>query len=311
MKLTEQAVSHRTARNLAACEPRRYKCLRVKTVMFKKLTYCLFILSMFSVAFADEGFNISATLMRSTFKIQEGNNIGTVFILGQPMESDNTRAYYILFTATHVLESMKANFATLFIRKFENENFVKIPIRTRIRNEGRPLWISHPQVDVAAMRISLPRDTDIQLISTEMIADDKFIKSFEVNPGDDLLVLGYPYGAEANEAGFPILRSGRIANYPLTPTKSTKTFLLDFEVFGGNSGAPVFMCSRNRAYGGSTHIGVVSQLMGIVIQEKHIVEHVKTMEEETLKKHKLSLAVVVHASFLRELLPMLPPVASN
>lgn len=71
------------------------------------------------------------------------------------------------------------------------------------------------------------------------------------------------------------------------------------------------MCSRNRAYGGSTHIGVDSQLVGIVIQEKHLVEHVKTMEEETLKKHKLSLAVVVHASFLRELLPMLPPVASN
>ena len=213
--------------------------------------------------------------------------------------------------ATHVLESMKANFATLYIRKFENENYVKFPLKIKIRNARRPLWISHPEVDISAMRISLPRDADIKLISTEMIADDKFIKSFEVNPGDDLLVLGYPYCAESNDAGFPILRSGRISNYPLTPTKTTKTFLLDFEVFGGNSGGPVFMCSRNRAYDGSTHIGVVNQLMGIVIQEKHIIERVKTMDEETLRKHKLSLAVVVHASFLRDLLPMLPPVTSN
>ena len=71
------------------------------------------------------------------------------------------------------------------------------------------------------------------------------------------------------------------------------------------------MCSRNRAYAGSTHIGVVSQLMGIVIQEKHIIERVKTMDEEILRKHKLSLAIVVHASFLKDLLLMLPPVTTN
>ena len=157
------------------------------------------------------------------------------------------------------------------------------------------------------MRIALPRTTDIKLISTELVATDDFIKDYEVNPGDDLLVLGFPYGAEANKAGFPILRSGRIANYPLIPTKMTKTFLLDFEIFGGNSGGPVFMCSRNRAFGGSTQIGVVSQLMGIVTHEKGFVEHVKTIDEEILKKHKLSLAVIVHASFLKELLLLLPP----
>lgn len=275
--------------------------------MIKKLLICFFTLIIISIAHAEENFNISSTLMRSTFKIQEGKNIGTVFILGQPVENDPSRACYVLFTAGHVLNSMKNDFATIFLRKKVNNNYIKFPFQIKIRSNSQPLWVGHPEVDIAVMRISLPRVTDIKLISTELIATDDFISNFEVNPGDDLLVLGFPYGAEANEAGFPILRSGRIASYPLTPTKMTKTFLLDFEIFGGNSGGPVFMCSRNRAYGGSTHIGVVSQLMGIVSQEKQIVEHVKTIGEEILKKHKLSIAVIVHASFLKELLSMLPP----
>jgi hypothetical protein len=51
--------------------------------------------------------------------------------------------------------------------------------------------------------------------------------------------------------------------------------------------------------------------MGIVIQEKQFIEHTKTIEEKSLKKHSLSLAVVVHASFLEDLLSMLPSATTN
>ena len=44
-----------------------------------------------------------------------------------------------------------------------------------------------------------------------------------------------------------IRASGRIASYPITPTSKTRTFLLDFEVFEGNSGGPVFLYERIRA----------------------------------------------------------------
>lgn len=257
---------------------------------------------------AEESSNIASILMRSTFKIQQGNSVGTVFIIGEPAEYDPKCAYYVLMTASHVLNSIKDENATIFLRKKIGKKFVKYPFVISIRRNGSPLWVSHPEVDVAAMRIALPRDADIQLISTDLLATDEFIEKYEVNPGDDLLVLGFPYGAESNEAGFPILRSGKIASYPLIPTKMTKTLLLDFEVFSGNSGGPVFMCSRNRAYGGATHIGVVRQLMGIVSQEKQIVEHVKSIDQEVLKKHKLCLALVVHTSFLKELLNMLQPI---
>ena len=50
----------------------------------------------------------------------------------------------------------------------------------------------------------------------------------------------------ADAAGFPILRSGRVASYPLAPASVFPTFLMDFSVFPGNSGGAVFMAQGAR-----------------------------------------------------------------
>ena len=146
------------------------------------------------------------------------------------------------------------------------------------------------------------------MTSTNLLATDKVLEEFQVHPGDQLLVLGFPYGAEANEAGFPILRSGRIASYPLTPTRATKTFLLDFEVFQGNSGGPVLFYAENRVYSGTTHIGTVQFIMGLVSEEKAVTERVKSLSETVERKHRLSLAVIIHSSFVADLIKTLPPI---
>jgi len=121
------------------------------------------------------------------------------------------------------------------------------------------------------------------------------------------MVLGFPFGAEANEEGFPILRSGRVASYPLVPSTKTKTFLLDFEVFKGNSGGPVFLYDRNRIYGGSIHIGTTNFLLGLVSKEGEMTEQVKSIDQTVIKRHRLALAEVVHASLIREAIERLLP----
>ena len=177
---------------------------------------------------AEDSLDISTILMRSTFKIQGNGTTGTVFILGEPLPDDPKKLSFVLMTATHVLTSIKSNQATLFLRTRKGDLYERLPYRIDIRKGGEPLWISHPDVDVSAMRIAIPKIADIKLISTDLLATDEFIKKYEVHCSDELFVLGFPYGTEANLAGFPILRSGRIASYPLTPTKIVKTFLLDF-----------------------------------------------------------------------------------
>ena len=61
-----------------------------------------------------------------------------------------------------------------------------------------------------------------------------------------MMTLGFPRGLAANAAGFPILRAGRVASYPVAPARIFPTFLLDFSVFPGNSGGPVFMSGPSR-----------------------------------------------------------------
>lgn len=279
--------------------------------MFIKLIIFAFFMVPLVVSGGEQQLDISTVLMRSTFKIQGEGSLGTVFMMGEPSADDPSKLYYVLITAAHVLEGMKSDVAILHLRKLEGDNFNRLPYQIQIRREGNPLWTRHPDVDVAAMRVRLPKVADVQLISTTLLGTDKILEQFQVHPGDQLLALGFPYGAEANEAGFPILRSGRIASYPLTPTERTKTFLLDFEIFKGNSGGPVLFYAENRFYGGTTHIGSIQFIMGVVSQEKELTERVETLSETVIRKHKLALAVIAHASFVADLIKMLPKITKE
>lgn len=251
--------------------------------------------------------DINTILMRSTFKIAGRGSVGTAFIIGRPVPEDTKRLYYVLVTADHVLRELEGEQAILYLRKKQNDEFIKLPYTFQIRRGTEPLWKKNPETDVAVMYVRLPEEADLQLLPTSMLANDDMLNQFEIHPGDTLSCLGYPYGAEANEAGFPILRSGQIASYPLTPTDKIKTFLFDFEVFSGNSGGPVYFVQSNRAYGGSTRLGQTIQFFaGIVSQEKFLEEEVRSITETRRTRHRLSIAVVVHAAIIRETIDLLP-----
>jgi hypothetical protein len=116
-----------------------------------------------------------------------------------------------------------------------------------------------------------------------------------VGPGDELLSLGFPRGLSANRAGFPILRVGRIASYPLSPVEAFPTFLLDFTVFPGNSGGPVFWTPSARKRPGSTE-PENAFIAGLLSQEVRVGED------------QLDIGVVTHAVFIREAIAQLDPL---
>jgi len=217
-----------------------------------------------------------------------------------------------LVTAAHVLEGIQEDEAVLFLRVTNPDgSFKKLPHQLPIRLDGQPLWVKHANADVAAMYVRLPHAASLRrIVSTELLASDEDLSLYEIHPGDRLACLGYPYGAEANEAGFPILRSGRIASFPLTPTSIYPTFLFDFRVFGGNSGGPVYLAETSRTYGKSTHLGQTLQfVMGLVSQEQTLEEEVRSLTETRKVKHQLALAVVISAPLIAETIGLLPPPA--
>jgi S1-C subfamily serine protease len=246
-------------------------------------------------------------IMRSTYKlIGENNFLGTGFIVGR--ESLYTRNYYysVLVTAKHVLDGMSGDSMTINFRQKKGADYVKIPLKTQIRKNGNNLYTSHPTADVAVMYVAYPAQNDIELYGIHLFATDSILGIFNIHPGDELFVLGYPLGFESNGAGFPILRSGKIASYPIVPTKIYNSFLLDFEVYPGNSGGPVFVNQYNRLINHKLEERYYNFLVGIVSEEIEMVETINSLQETKFVKNRLYLAKIVPSAFILETINMLP-----
>lgn len=245
-------------------------------------------------------FELNTALFESTFRIEQsigGNKsvTGTTFVLARPYTNAPTTGRFVMVTAKHVLEDMKGDDAVWHLRsKDAAGHWQRSPATLKIRTNGVPCWTAHPTADVAAMYVPLIQGAITFVLPTPVVAADDTFEQFEIHPGDELNCLGYPMGMESNAIGFPVLRSGKIASYPLYPTKEHPTFLYDFEVFGGNSGGPVFMVESNRNFKGSTHIGKIQFVAGLVSQQ-----HICSNE-------RLALSVVVSSPLILETVNMLP-----
>jgi hypothetical protein len=278
------------------------------------LLHLLFLLTLTAITSwsAEDVPDINMVFMRSTFKLvgkaagRNASNVGTVFILAKPSATDPQKAYFVLVTAGHVLKKMVGDEAVLFLRRKIGDSFQKILFPIKIRKNGRPIWTDHPEADIAVMYIKLPVEADVIPVATALLATDEMLKRFAVHPGDRLSCLGFPQGFEANDAGFPVLRSGQIASYPLVPTKSVKAFVFDFNVFEGNSGGPVYLSDSNRIYGGTTNIGTVQFLVGLVSEQASFNQEIKMGKKKLTLPHQLGLAIVIHAALIREALDLLP-----
>lgn len=247
-------------------------------------------------------FEINTTLMHYTYRIEgptgKPNEVkyGTVFVMGIPDANRPGKGQAVLVTAAHVLEGISGETANIYLReKMADGKFKKVDHVLKIRKGKNSLWVRHPDVDVAVMKIDLPvfvskQTKEFPSLPTNRIADDEMMEKYEIHPGDQLLCLGYPLRKGANVSGFSILRSGKIASYPLIPAKDTKSFLFDFEVFPGNSGGPVYFVDKGRRYGGTTHLGETIQFVAGIVTRQH---------------EKLRLAVVVPAHFIKETLALL------
>lgn len=259
---------------------------------------------------------VNTVMMQSTFLI-EGlpdstgqTNYGTAFLIGRPLKDDPQTLAFVFVTAKHVMESLPGDVAVLNFRHLDPQTGVWLRdlVRLGIRNNGVPLWTSHPTADVVSMYVRLPTApaTSLVIVSMALLADDEMLAKLDVHPGDEVNCLGFPMHAQSNEAGFPVLRSGKIASYPLTPTKTVKSFLMDFAVFPGNSGGPVYFVSSNRVIRGAMTFGVSAAVLGIVIQENYVTEKIIGRATTAENRTYLNLATVVHAALIKEVVEMLP-----
>lgn len=282
-----------------------------------RLVQIFLALSMWSTLAIGETGDVHNILMHWTFKIEgkpaDPNKtvFGTVFIMGIPISDSSTLATPVLVTAAHVLSDIQAETATVHMRsEMSDGSYRRRPCDIRIRDtNGVPLWVRHPEVDIAVMKIGIPNDamSAVPLLSTVSLADDAEFELRDIHPGDELMCLGFPLGLESNDAGFPILRSGRIASYPVHPSRLAKSFYYDIAVYGGNSGGPVFYEYKNRRIPGEPFTKTVdtSALAGVVIQDVSQTINIEGYFESVRRRDPLGLASVVPAEFIKQTLEMI------
>ena len=250
--------------------------------------------------------------MQSTFKIEglgpNGASLGTCFIVGKSAPTNPQSGSYVLVTAAHVLDGIMGQQAVLLARQKQGDGWKKVPMQLRIRNDKNvPLWVRNPRADVAAMYVPFPTALrPVAIVSTALFADDQVLKEFEVRPGDRVFILGYPFGLDSSDGGFPILRAGWIASYPLLPSRSVGKFLISFKVFQGNSGGPVYLVDYNRFYQGGTHIGVVHFFIGLVSQEISLTQQEQDVYSSSIRRYPIDVAAVGPASLIADTISMLP-----
>lgn len=242
--------------------------------------------------------DLAVDLMHETVQLEQPlgdgtRTVGTGFLISDPGPDGRPRT--VLVTANHVLAGMPGAVARIGYRVANADgswSYSPQPLTIRDR-AGHELWTHHPSRDVAAIAITAPPEFAKAAIPKDYLASDETFTEYKVEAGDEMMALGFPRGLAANQAGFPILRSGRVASYPVAPAKIFPTFLLDFAVFAGNSGGPVFMTEQDRRSNAANET-----------QEPEFIAGLLTQQVE-LNNERLEIGIVTHAKFIRETLDRL------
>jgi hypothetical protein len=164
--------------------------------------------------------DLSSALMQATVQVEQklpdGRHIiGTGFLINDPKPDGTPRT--VLVTARHVFDRMpglEANIGYRVQNKDGGWSYEPQPIR--IRSADHELFVHHPSRDVVAISVKAPPEFAKAAIPLNWLAGSDTFSKYNIGPGDEMMVLGYPQGLSADSAGFPILRSGRIAS-PIEP----------------------------------------------------------------------------------------------
>ncbi len=160
---------------------------------------------------------------------------------------------YILVTAKHVIFDKESNLLIPNLcywgNKQNGDEFVHAFAQTKYKYPNIT-WVVHKE-----------REIDIALSIVEKVSEDEkmfflglnvFENIADIENGDDVCYLGYPFGFGAKQGSNPVFRKGMVAH----KEKAGKYFYIDAVVTNGNSGGPVFKIEKDG--GEAKLVGIIS-----------------------------------------------------
>ncbi|MCS7252499.1 MAG: serine protease [Armatimonadota bacterium] len=228
-------------------------------------------------------------ILSATVRIVVGGRSSTGFIVAV---GDAERRRHLLVTAAHAFLGSKEQSCSVFFRVIGDGNEVKrAEKKIPIMNDSKPLWIKHPNMDLAILSLEPPENAILKPFSLQQIASSELVELGKIHVGQDVYIPCYPAKIESNPMGWAVLRRGIISSHPLAPVEKIRAFLVDYSTFGGDSGAPVVAFIDGKPI-----------IVGIVVGMMRQTDVAKMPFEERVVHTPVGLAIVIHAHFAREVI---------
>lgn len=267
----------------------------VALMNWSRLAACVWLLTLGVVPLQAE--DHATQILLATVKLQHSASAGTGFLIIPKTGVDRAQGECLLVTAAHVFDPSPDDAITVALRVPQTDGtYQRRDQSIPIRKDKKPLWIRHPQQDVAVLKIALPNGVEATPLPIDVLAEGPELRQRRVRIGARLMAFGYPARVEANPAGFPLARHASLATYPVVPPTAFPIIMIDMSAHGGDSGGPVMLetiDSRNEDAG-------LPVIMAMVIGKVQQDEKVVGLYEERLVHHPLDLSIAVQAQFLRE-----------
>lgn len=196
------------------------------------------------------------------------NWIGSGFIVGRLIDSESSEKIYNTFLVTnkHVIQ----NKASIIIRFNDLRGGQVLDYSVDLVVNGREIWIGHPSpdIDVATFlinaRVLKENNAEFSFFQLEehtMCVADMIAEG--VSEGDGIFILGFPMGIVAPQRKHVITRVGAIARIRDVLDGHQLNYLVDANIFPGNSGGPVVIRPDINSIGETKSINRAA-LIGIV-----------------------------------------------
>jgi hypothetical protein len=144
-------------------------------------------------------------------------------------------------------------------------------------NTKKPLWKEHrviKDVDVVVIEIDMEEFSEKGFFVYPFSALSFLPDIFTLYPGEDLVVIGYPFGYFDKKYGLPIFKNASLASSYGIPFDGHQYFLVDAGLKPGMSGSPVFTKPYNMRVDKNgkllTSEGTPFYLVGILSSERSI-----------------------------------------
>jgi hypothetical protein len=209
---------------------------------------------------ATTGLTPAEKMMWSTYVIASPKGIATGIIVNRKDRSAPDGNVPVLVTSAHVLAvAPRGPFYIAYRSPQQGAAPMVNILELDPPEQGDHFFFQHPRQDVAALEIRLPPElaNEVALLS---YIEERSISSRrnEPHPGEDVSILGFPSVFPGTEGGFAVLRAGRVASYSAGSPADRETFLINTNVYRGDSGGPVFR-TRN---GKPRLVGILTERIG-------------------------------------------------